>query len=802
MTKKQIVNATIAILIICVIYLFPVLSSGINSGLQKTFALLNGEEQPDTNIILIHITANDINNLGDWPLKRSYYALLINNLTKLNVEKIGIEIFLSKKITSQNIYNEVLNNSIKSSGKVVLASIADQIIYRNGKFNATGILYPSPKQEFSRISTGHINFIDHEGIKIPMNIISHNLTERSFTSMLSDSLKSEESLKINFISSWQKFQNYSLLEFFEMLESNDDKLKNFNNKFVLVGVSDPLIAKTISTNFDDEIPGIGLHAFALENLINSRNIDFSYFSMSTYLFFIIVFLSIIILNKSRYYFTVILVSIFIFYILLTQLHVELNYSLLILPLSFILLSNLGFHLFESKQQLSITKSETESLKSDLKWKEQKLNQLKKELLKQSQEPSDILKLKVENLEKEIDNLKAEMEEDEEQYEGDSNVKNFEGIVYKSNKIEKIVEVIKKVAPQKASVLIMGESGSGKELVANAIHNLSERSSANFVAVNCAALPENLLESELFGHVKGAFTGAVTDKMGRFQEADNGTLFLDEIGETSEHFQVKLLRVLQSGDIQKVGSSKTERVNVRIVAATNKNLNELVKAKKFREDLFYRLNVINIELPNLSERREDIEVLADYFAQKEGNGFTVSKAVMNKLVKNEWKGNIRELQSTIKRATIFANSENREIIKLQDLPVELAKYDKTELESLILESLREKEFSHSSINETAKELGGLNRTVISENFRGIFFRIYTENSFDIKSTITKISKTDNQIINNKLASKLNKFLFNIENDLKKHAGLSFEEVKIVFNSKYKNLPQKYHIYLDHIIKNMM
>ena len=802
MTKKQIVNVIIAIIIICIIYLLPSVSAGINSGLQKSFALLKGEVQPDTNIILIHITSSDIDNLGDWPLKRSYYALLINNLTKLNVEKIGIEIFLSEKITSQNIYNEVLNNSIKSSGKVVLASIADGINYQNGKFNSTSILYPSPKRDISTIATGHINFIDHEGIIIPMEIVSNNVTEKSLTYMLGSGIKSEESLKINFLSSWQKFENYSLLEFFEMLESNDAKLKNFSNKIVLVGVSDPLIARTINTNFDDQLPGIGLHAFAIENSINSRNIDYSYFNLSTYLFFIIVILFIIISNRSRFYFAAILASIFILSILQTQFYIELNYSALLLPLGFIVLSNIGLHLFESKQQLSKTKIETESLKSDLKWKELKLNQLKKELVKQSQEPSDILKLKIKDLEMEIDGLKTEMADDEELYKADTDVKTFEGIVYKSNKIEKIVEIIKKVAPQKASVLVMGESGSGKELVANAIHNLSERRDNNFVAVNCAALPDNLLESELFGHVKGAFTGAISDKIGRFEEADKGTLFLDEIGETSENFQVKLLRVLQSGDIQKVGSSKTDHVDVRIVAATNKNLHELVKTKTFREDLFYRLNVINIELPTLNERSEDIEVLAEYFAKRESNGFTFSKAVMNKLVHNEWKGNIRELESTIKRATIFAQSENRNILKLKDLPIELAKYDKEELEGLILESLREKGFSHSSINETAKELGGLNRTVISENFRGIFFRIYTENSFNIMSAITKISKTDDQIINSKLESKLNKFLSNIENDLKKHADLSFDEVKIVFNSKYKNLPQKYHIYLDQIIKNMM
>ncbi len=325
---------------------------------------------------------------------------------------------------------------------------------------------------------------------------------------------------------------------------------------------------------------------------------------------------------------------------------------------------------------------------------------------------------------------------------------------------------------------------------------------SFVAVNCAALTDNLLESELFGHVKGAFTGAVADKIGRFEEANNGTLFLDEIGETSDNFQVKLLRVLQTGDFQKVGSSKTDKVDVRIVAATNKNLFELVKLKKFREDLFYRLNVINIELPNLRERKEDIELLAEYFAKREGEDFTFSKAVINRLIENEWKGNIRELESIIKRSIIFAKSESRTLIQLKDLPDDLSKLQKDELENLILESLREKKFSHSSINETAKELGNLNRTVISENFRGLLFRSYSQNDFNIELTVEEISSSDDSKIIEKVESKLNKFLSNIQNDVRKHSDKSFEEVKYHLNSKYKNLPQKYHVYLDLVIKKLM
>ena len=340
------------------------------------------------------------------------------------------------------------------------------------------------------------------------------------------------------------------------------------------------------------------------------------------------------------------------------------------------------------------------------------------------------------------------------------------------------------------------------MVAQAIHSLSKRSSENFIAVNCAALTDTLLESELFGHVKGAFTNAIADKKGRFEVADKGTIFLDEIGETSENFQTKLLRVLQTGEFDKVGSSQMLRSDVRVIAATNKNLTELVKQRQFREDLYYRLNVFMIEVPSLRSRKEDIEVLANHFLVAEESDFNLSKAVLDRLNENDWKGNVRELESVIKRAVIFAKSDGRNIIKLSDLPEELIKHDKSNLEQLILDSLREKKFSHSSINETAKELGGLSRTIIAENFRGIFFKTYVQNEFNLKAAISRISRSDDKGVYEKVESKVTTYLSNLEKDLKKIEIRDFDRIKITFSSKYKNLPQKYHKYLDEVIQHLI
>ncbi len=234
-------------------------------------------------------------------------------------------------------------------------------------------------------------------------------------------------------------------------------------------------------------------------------------------------------------------------------------------------------------------------------------------------------------------------------------------IYKDPAMDKVVKLAEQIAPSEASILITGETGSGKEVMARYVHERSNRANKPFIAINCAAIPENLLESELFGHEKGAFTGAVARRVGKFEEADGGTLLLDEISEMDVRLQAKLLRALQEREIDRVGGNKPVPINIRIIGTSNRNLAEEVKAGNFREDLMFRLNVVNLKIPSLSERKQDIPELAKFFSKRyaEMNDVPIrelSDEAMSQLKNHHWQGNVRELENTIHRAVLLAQGD--------------------------------------------------------------------------------------------------------------------------------------------------
>lgn len=264
---------------------------------------------------------------------------------------------------------------------------------------------------------------------------------------------------------------------------------------------------------------------------------------------------------------------------------------------------------------------------------------------------------------------------------------FDDIIGHSPAIQQASHLAKKIAPTDTNVLLLGETGTGKEIFANAIHTNSKRSVKPFIAINCSAFPKELLEGELFGHKAGAYTGATKDKKGLIELADEGTLFLDEIGEMNIDLQAKLLRVIENGEFIKLGDTKTTKVNVRIIAATNRDLTKSIQQGEFREDLYYRLNVFAIQLPPLRDRIEDIAELVEYFlsiySTKEKKQLRIRKDALKLLQRHSWKGNTRELRNVLERASIL--TENSEILP-EHLPYEIQKQDKSISESLSLASV--------------------------------------------------------------------------------------------------------------------
>ncbi len=303
-------------------------------------------------------------------------------------------------------------------------------------------------------------------------------------------------------------------------------------------------------------------------------------------------------------------------------------------------------------------------------------------------------------------LQLQHEALQEEVEKFKNRNKYLNLIGKSNAMKKVVETIDQVAATKASVLITGESGVGKEVVADVIHNLSDRKDKPFIKVHCAALSESLLESELFGHEKGAFTGAIARKKGRFELADKGTIFLDEIGEINQSLQIKLLRVLQEKTFERVGGEEQISVDVRIISATNKDLAKEVEQGSFREDLYYRLNVVNLHIPPLRERQEDIPLLIATFLNEfaEENGKTIDgidTKAQAALSNHKWKGNIRELRNCIESAVVMSKSN---IITYDDLPVSIK--NESNVDNIIIKpGTTLAEVEHIVINKTLTLLNG-------------------------------------------------------------------------------------------------
>jgi DNA-binding NtrC family response regulator/CHASE2 domain-containing sensor protein len=816
-----------------------------------------GETAADTSVLIAYFDDDAIRSLGGWPLRRSYYALVTSILHELGASAIGIDVVFDEPNAEFPEHDEVLRSVIRSAGNVVLGGY-----FKSLNDSSQENDYPNDRRSNLRVphgrdfitsfsslrsaaySVGHSNLVDD--FAIPLFVQMDSLLLPSFAfEVFRTSLRADESsvevstgsvtvrstkglfaipldgngiLRVNYsggVSSLHTISALSLVNAYDSMKHGSSTiLPRVKDKIVLLGVMSEGRSMFVSTPFVQQFPAIGVHANAVSTMVRGNHVR--------------------VLPRSAEIAITLALGLVIGFALSARR--ELRGMLLILA---VLLLYIGFALvaFSTwawsfpliqptlvlfagtfvvvlvrqeavRRHVSRIEREREALLDRLHKKEERLKSLEQRLFSDHEannEGTSLLEEEIGKHKEEIRRLTALVSDFEQYRPGETGKgtrpKKVQGIVYRSDSpMADVIELMEKIAPRDTAVLILGESGTGKELVARAIHELSPRKDKPFIAVNCGALTETLLESELFGHERGAFTGAVKDKPGRFEMANGGTIFLDEVGETSEAFQVKLLRVLQEGEFQRVGGTATLKVDVRVLAATNKDIKNAVARREFREDLYYRLNIFTLQLPPLRDRVEDIPIILEEIIAVEDPTIRFSSNVMSTLCQHEWKGNVRELQSTVKRAIILARSENRGLIQMKDLPEELITEARAavDLEDQIVESLREKRFSRSAISETAEELGNLNRGTVAEYFRGYCFKTFCEQKYDLDTTLKAISGDPDTESHQKIRKKVLEYLSNAVEFVEMEKPV--EQILAESRPKFKNLPQRYHRYLEDILRS--
>ena len=819
---------------------------------------LCGPQRADTNIVIVYVDSDAMRALG-WPLRRNFYALMIKTLTDLQAKAIGIDVLFETPSLEYPEYDQLLRHVTVEARNVVLNCYVESLDADAGakagmsrepfrfphvadvEHHGSDLHTPMPELMDAAAGVGHDNVL--EELRVPLFVTLGDETVPAFGVELLRVYAGVDRSGIRYEDGQLSFKkegkrlriatedgtvrlhfpgplwSFTAYPFLEVLRSYDAVRTGgapripehtFKNKMVLVGVLSE--ERTFATPVDPRFPALGVHAVFLDNALRST---FLTLTPEWLVFFLSIIIgagcaSALVLLKSKMRVIVPMTMIAAVPIVSGGVFVARAWILPVVPPLFVgLLATVGAvayrHRFLAKQ-LEHVQSEKERIAAALRDREAKVAALERELVSlEARRPADRTEELLEEIRRykaEIHALSSKRDDLEEAVVVDADTlagaQEFEGLVYDAGgAMRPVVEFVVKIADSDATVLILGESGTGKEMIARAIHKRSTRRDQPFIAVNCGALSESLLESELFGHEKGAFTGAVQGRQGRFELADGGTIFLDEIGEVSEAFQLKLLRVLQEGEFERVGGTKTLKVNVRVIAATNRDLKELVREKRFREDVYYRLNVLTVEVPPLRSRPEDVPLLIHHFLKKEDGDLSVSRIVLDMLQNYSWRGNVRELESVVKRAVLLAKAEKRKMITMKDLPEEIVRTAKASiaLEDQIIQSLRAKRFSRSAISETAEELGGLNRGTVAEYLRGVCLKAFVEHTYDLETTARYIALTQDEVVLERVRKKLSEYLSNIAETV--DWTQPWEAVKPNLKPKTKNLPQKYHPFLEQV-----
>jgi transcriptional regulator with GAF, ATPase, and Fis domain/CHASE2 domain-containing sensor protein len=855
-SKELGVGAVAALLVALLSLAMPGPFHELEKGVLKAKYRARGVRPADSSVVVVYFDNNDIAALGDIPIQRSYYALLIHALRDVGVSSIGVDIGLGGVDPDHPEYDQLLSTVVGVSGNVVLSgyfrALQDDSLGLEPEQNnpfldrfsmalrkpvgtrwGSGLETPFAALLGSASGFGHTNYIDANTVPLIIQMRGGRAypsfgyalyqirlrANRAEEPHISYPAAPNGDVMLNYPGDFSVFRRIPAVEF---LKAYDDvkagriaslPFGDLRGTTVIVGIVAEGRSAFLETPYSSQFPSIGIHATLIDNILHETLLRRSSPLRDAFAAFVIGLCAALLLTmrKETLGLAGVAVLVAVFVGLAFGLFAWASYSLAVSPTvaSALVVALVMFwykHRLASDRVDEVVRQH-EGVAGLLREKEAALAKLERELSESIHRHSEAktahLAEEIRQYKTEVERLKIIAEDLRPAQRSDAaparTRASYNGIFYHAGgPMGPVVELVKKVADSNATVLILGESGTGKELIAKAIHNESPRKAKPFIAVNCGALAETLLESELFGFERGAFTGAVKEKQGRFELADGGTIFLDEIGEISEAFQVKLLRVLQDGTFERVGGTGTRHVDVRIIAATNRDLKAAVAQKKFREDLYYRLNVFAVSLPPLRERGEDLRMLVEHFAETESRGLRCSETAMEAMLRYPWKGNIRELQSIIKRAALLARSEGRSIIQVKDLGSDLtsAPAGSSDLEEQIIKLMREKEFSRSAISETADDLGGLNRGTVAEYVRGWVFKTFAESMWSIPATVDAVAGTRDTTVRNRVQKKVNEYLANARQYV--DPAKTLDEVQALSKPKYKNLPQRYHKYLDDVI----
>ncbi len=843
--NQKFILIALVYLVFCAIESLPVsINTNITDIETGIYYKFRGSRPVSDDIFVVYIGDEDVSALNGWPFTRDYYSYAIHALRSAGAKTIAIDLLFLGEDSRYVQYDHTLADFISSSANICLPMMFSELNTDSAK---TGLLRGvNPQFPFDPLpelaaGNGFSNFSLSSTInRTPLlvktgedTIFSFALeASRLFLDVRETKYESDKGISfdskrtipvnhkgelwINYFTESHLKNSISFVNLLQTFRNQPDSL-DLQDKLVIVITTASGVAQLKTTPAGDAIPGSLIHINVIDNILQKNWLE-EPTGPAKWLILLFFTILILILSslKNKLIKTISIYStLLIYFVIVVVIFTTTSY---VLPLFYPIFLSLIMLIVQARSQRRLHAQQNEILAEQLLSKERNLEVSRQELkvmqekLQQESTRSDESVKQISDQQSMIDQLEKELGDLRSYTNPQSRqiVSKSQNLIFSDKgKMSRVVEMIHKVSGDNIPVLITGETGTGKEMIAREIHNHSPRSEAPFVPINCGALSESLLESELFGHKKGSFTGAISDRKGRFELADGGTIFLDEITETTPVFQTKLLRVLQEGTFEPVGSETTIHIDTRIIAATNKDINEIVKAERFRPDLFYRLNGFMINVPPLRERTDDIPLLTEFFLNKheyqtiEG----VSEHAMELLQSYSWPGNVRELENTIRRSAILAASEKRTMIQQHDLANEIHNQSSRvnirsihqPLEEQIISSLRDFKFSRSAITQTAKILGDRDRGTITEYFRGICFEALANSDYNISEAAKTITNNDDPDINLHVITKINSYIENIRPYTSQIVDLSQPLDKLP--APFRGLPKKYHPVLNLVLQHI-